>query len=132
MLKAIFFCPISQVSQGFIQALNCLHLPEVKLNLKLSFETRSFKPKNKKVIKTVWTLGKSLIYSFFTFRSHQRCSKKNCSPGNETCVHRRRLSLPYLFWIKLPYWFSKLSTFEARPSALESTVNGGLEQKYKV
>ena len=55
MLKAIFFCPIFQVSQGFIQALNCLHLPEVKLNLKLSFETRSFKPKNKKVIKTVWT-----------------------------------------------------------------------------
>ena len=34
--------------QGFIQALTDLRLPEVK-----SFQTQSFKPKNKKVTKTV-------------------------------------------------------------------------------
>ena len=37
--------------QGFIQALTDLRLPEV--NLKLSLETQSFKPKNEKVTKTI-------------------------------------------------------------------------------
>ena len=69
-----------------------------KLNLKLSFETQPFKPKNKKVIKTVYdkTWREPLFtLLFFTFRSHQRCKnpykKKNCSPKNEACVRGRRL-----------------------------------------
>ena len=39
--------------QGFVQALTDLCLLEFKLSLKSSFETQSFKPKHKKVIKTV-------------------------------------------------------------------------------
>ena len=42
---------LSSNQQGFIQTLTDLRLPEVKqskLNLKLSFETQHFKPKNKK------------------------------------------------------------------------------------
>ena len=39
--------------QGFFQALTDLSCQSSKLNLKLSFETQSHKPKNKKVIETV-------------------------------------------------------------------------------
>ena len=41
----------------------------------MSFETKSFKPKIKKVKKLFRLLGESLIYSFFNFKSHQQCKK---------------------------------------------------------
>ena len=49
----LFIPQLKILHQGFIQALSEISLPEIKLNLKLSFETQYFKPKNKKVIKTV-------------------------------------------------------------------------------
>ena len=51
--------------QGFIQALTDLRLPEVKLSLKLSFETQSFKPNSKKVIKTFQTTWREPYLLFF-------------------------------------------------------------------
>ena len=62
-----------------------------KLNLKLSFETQSFKPKNKKVIKTVQiTWREPYLFLFLplgVINSVKGLSKKkNYSPQNETCV----------------------------------------------
>ena len=41
----------------------------------MSFETQSFKPENKKVIKIVWTAWREPYLFFFTFRSHQLCKR---------------------------------------------------------
>ena len=46
-----------------------------KLNLKMSFETQSFKTQIKKNDKSCLYCLESLIYSFFAFRIHQQCKK---------------------------------------------------------
>ena len=50
--------------QGFIQAVTDLRLPEVKTQSYIEFETQSFKPKIKKLIKTVQTTWRE-PYLFF-------------------------------------------------------------------
>ena len=64
---------LDKQDQGFIKALTYIYRRS-KLNLELSFETQSYKPQNKKVIKLFRLHGESLIY-FFTFKSNQQCKK---------------------------------------------------------
>ena len=93
--------------------------PPFTVYLKLSFETQSLKPKNKKVIKTVWTTW-SEPYLFFSYFNGVKSSyrKKIYSPENETCVRGRYLFLTFFFWTKLQRQWSLCKT---RPSTLAST-----------
>ena len=69
-----------------------------KLNLKLNFETQSYKPKNKKVIETIQNAWREPY--FFTFRSHQWCKKsvqKEKLQFREQNVWARQTSFSVIF-----------------------------------
>ena len=106
-------------------------------NLKLSFETQSFKPK-KKQKKKQWKLfrlfGESLIYSFFTFRNHQWCKKsiqkeKLQSREWNVCVWQMSFSA-IVFPNKITA--SIFQIIHIWNKTLNPCVNGGLERRCKV
>ena len=112
---------LDKQDQGFIKALTYIYRRS-KLNLELSFETQSYKPQNKKVIKLFRLHGESLIY-FFTFKSNQQCKKsvkKEKSQSREQNMYAWQTSFCaiYVFWIKFQCQFSKTSTFGTRLSTL--------------
>ena len=121
---------------GFIQALTDLLYWRSKLDLKLSFQTQSFKPNTTKVIKTVQTAWRyyRLPYSFFTFKkrvinSVKSPSKKLQSRERNVCARQTHFSSTF------PLDKITATIFQIihiRDKTLNPCANGGLEQRRKV
>ena len=56
--------------------------------------------------------------------------KKNYSPVNETCVRRRRLFLPYVFWEKITVPI--FGIIHIQNKTVKPCINEGLERRRKV
>ena len=103
-------------------------------NLKLSFETQSFKPKNRKVIKTVQAVWREPYLFFFTFRSHQLCKEsvqKEKLQSTERNVCTWQMSFSAIF-VSNKITLTIFQIIYIRNKTLDPYVNGGLERRPKV
>ena len=84
-------------SQGYIQTLTDLHLPEVKTLSLIEFSNSVRLTKTQKSNKNCLGYLESPIYSIFTFRSHKWCKKSMQKEKRD--LKKEKIRSPNNAWI---------------------------------